>query len=137
MSQRLTGCRTNRSRPLPHAPPVPQPVGLSQPPSLPQPPCTWPLAFGSSYRRQHFSRPHRPDSFDGIEAEILLLGHLDRDRLERREKRRAAKRPAAGAVAADHLGLVADAHLPHLDARAELGGQLAHQLAEIDARLRP
>src|SRR4029079_1332317 len=47
-------------------PPLPHPVGLSHPPSPPQPPCTRPFALGSSYRRQHFSRPHRPDSFEGF-----------------------------------------------------------------------
>src|SRR4051812_27112386 len=51
--------------PLPQ-PPLPQPDGLSQPPSLPQPPCATPFAFGSSYRRQHFSRPQSPESFDGF-----------------------------------------------------------------------
>src|SRR5262249_6810192 len=69
----------------------------------------------------------------GIEAQVLLLGHLDRDRLERLQERRAAQRAPAGAVAADHLGFVADADLAHLDPRAEFAGELAHQLAEIDA----
>src|SRR5262245_41443202 len=46
--------------------PAPHPDGLSQPPSLPQPPCTTPFAFGSSYLRQHFSRPHSPESFEGL-----------------------------------------------------------------------
>src|SRR5262249_46895408 len=68
-----------------------------------------------------------------VEAEVLLLGHLDRHRLERVEERGAAERAAAGAVAAVHLGLVAHADLAHLDARAEFGGELADQLAEIDA----
>ena len=81
------------------------------------------------------SRPHRPDSFDGFETEVLLLGHLDRDRLERVEKGRAAQRAPAGAVAAEHLGLVAHADLTHLDAGAELRRQLANQLAEIDSAL--
>ena len=68
-----------------------------------------------------------------VEAQLLLLRHLDRHRLERRQKRRAAERTAARAVAADHLRFVAHADLPHLDARAELRRELAHELAEIDA----
>src|SRR4051812_9824334 len=69
----------------------------------------------------------------GIQAEILLLRHLDRHRLEGGQERRAAKRTSAGAVAADQLRLVTHADLPHLDARPKFGSQLAHQLAEIDA----
>src|SRR5581483_8346578 len=46
--------------------PVPQPVGLLQPPSSPHPPPRTPFAFGSSYRRQHFSRPQSPDNRDGF-----------------------------------------------------------------------
>src|SRR5439155_632738 len=69
----------------------------------------------------------------GIQAQVLLLRHLDRDRLERREKRRAAERPSARAVAANHLRFVPHADLPHLDARVELGRELAPELAENDA----
>ena len=49
---------------------------------------------------------------------------------------RAAELAAAGADAADHLGLVAHADLAQLDAGVELGGEIADQLAEVDARLR-
>ncbi len=69
----------------------------------------------------------------GIQAEILLLGHLDRHRLERVQPGRAAQRAAAGAVSAEHLRFVARADLPHLDARVKLGRELADQLAKIDA----
>src|SRR5205085_3369822 len=41
-----------------------------------------------------------------IQTEVLLLRHLDRDRFERGQERGAAQRPAAGAVPANHLGLV-------------------------------
>src|SRR5207248_6198215 len=68
-----------------------------------------------------------------VEAQVLLLRHLDRHRLERGEECRAAERTAAGAVAAHHLGFVADADLPHLDSRAELGRELADELPEVDA----
>src|SRR5438552_18691965 len=57
-------------------PPAPQAEGLSQPPSLPQPPCTTPLALGSSYLRQHFSRPHSPDSFDGFKLRSCCFAIL-------------------------------------------------------------
>jgi hypothetical protein len=65
------------------------------------------FALGSSYRRQHFRRPHSPDSFDGS-GEILLFGHPDRDRLEAREPGRAAQGTAARSIAAEHARFVAD-----------------------------
>src|SRR5258708_5332072 len=71
----------------------------------------------------------------GIQAQVLLLGHLDGDRLERRQKGRAAERPAAGAIAANHLRFVTHADLTHLDARVKLGRELADELAEVDAPL--
>ena len=55
---------------------MPQPVGFPQPPSSPQPPPLTPLAFGSSYRRQHFRRPHRPDSRDGFKLRSCCLAIL-------------------------------------------------------------
>src|SRR5581483_10524314 len=70
-----------------------------------------------------------------VQAQVLLLRHLDRHRLERVQEGRAAQRAAAGAVPADHLRFVADADLAHLDARAEFARELAHQLAEVDARV--
>src|SRR5262249_41561775 len=54
-----------------------------------------------------------------IQAQILLLRHLDRDGLERLQKRRAAERTAARAVAADDLRFVPDTNLPHFDSRPE------------------
>src|SRR5581483_73801 len=73
--------------------------------------------------------------FRRIQAEILLLRHFDRDRLERLEEGRAAQRPAARAVAAEHLRLVANTDLPHLDPGAELAGKLPDELAKIDAAI--
>ncbi len=52
-----------------------------------------------------------------------------------RHVRVAADRLAAVAVVGQQLGLVADADLPHLDARLVLAGQVLDQLAEIDALL--
>ena len=77
--------------------------------------------------------PAQPRQLGGVEAQVLLLGHLDRNRLERGEERRTAQRPAARAVAPDHLGRVAHADLAHLDPRLEFRGQFLDQLAEIDA----
>ena len=65
-----------------------------------------------------------------VETQTLLLGHLDRDRIERREKRRAAERPPARAVAAEHLGLVTDAYLPHLDTDVQFTGELSYEFPE-------
>src|SRR5262245_46563894 len=44
-----------------------------------------------------------------IQAQVLLLRHLDGDRLERMQERRAAQRTSARAVAADQLRFVAHA----------------------------
>src|SRR5437660_20814 len=79
--------------------------------------------------------PALPRQLRRVQAELLLLRHLDRHGLERLEPRRAAERPAAGPVAAQHLRLVADADLPHLDPRAEVRREVAHQLTEIDSSL--
>src|SRR5215510_14647304 len=65
-----------------------------------------------------------------IETEVLLLRHLDRDRLEGLKKRGAAERTAAGAVAADYLGFVADAALAHLQGRDAKGFGLAVLMLE-------
>jgi len=54
-------------------------VGLlhdPQPPSSPQPPWTTPFALGSSYRRQHFNRPHMPESLEGLRLRFCCLAIL-------------------------------------------------------------
>src|SRR5262249_47681171 len=66
---------------------------------------------------------------------VLRLGHLHRDRLELSQIRRAAELPAPPPHAVEHPGGVAGADLSHLDARAELAREIAHELAEIDALL--
>src|SRR5205814_7626985 len=80
--------------------------------------------------------PAQSGELRGIQAEILLLGHLDRDGLERRQEGRAAQGAAAGAVAPEHLGLVPHPDLPHLDTGLELRRELPDQLAKVDARIR-
>src|SRR5579872_517932 len=74
-----------------------------------------------------FQAPAQAGQLRRVQAQLLLLRHFDRDRFERLQERRAAQRPAARSVAAVHLGLVAHADLPHLDPRAELARQLAHE----------
>src|SRR5262249_32649584 len=81
---------------------------------------------------QPAAHPRQPGR---VEAEVLLLRHPDRDRLEGLQPRGAAERPPARPVAAEHLRLVADADLPHLDAAAEVRRQIPDQLAEIDPAL--
>src|SRR5262245_2941074 len=80
--------------------------------------------------------PAKSRELRGVQTQILLLGHLDRDGLERLKKRRAAERTAAGAIAAVHLGFVADADLAHLDPHAEFARQLPHKVAEVDPSVR-
>src|SRR5262245_40373046 len=62
-----------------------------------------------------------------IEREVLLLGHLDRDRVEFPQPRRAAKLAATRADRAHELGFVAGADLLHLDPHAQLLGDVTHQ----------
>jgi hypothetical protein len=66
---------------------------------------------------------------------VLGLGHLHRDRLELPEMGRAAELAAAGADAVHDPRGVTSADLAHLDARVELAGELADELAEVDAIL--
>src|SRR5687767_12420596 len=53
--------------------------------------------------------PAQAGKLRGVQAQVLLLRHLDGDRLERRQERRAAERTSARSVAAQGLGLVTDA----------------------------
>src|SRR5882672_2460703 len=66
---------------------------------------------------------------------LLDLGHIHRDAAELLEVPAAAQGQAAVARVADQPRLVARADLLELDPGAELVGQLAHQLAEVDPRL--
>ena len=76
-----------------------------------------------------------PGDLRGVEREILLLRHLDRDLREVGEEARAAERTPADAEPAEHLRLVADADLPQLYPRVEDGREVLHQLAEVHADL--
>src|SRR4051794_41600269 len=80
-----------------------------------------------------FQPSAQPRQLRRIQAQVLLLGHLDRDWLEGLQEPRAAQPAAAGPVAAVHLRFVAHADLPHLRPRAEFGRQLADQFPGIDA----
>src|SRR5450631_1328471 len=68
-------------------------------------------------------------------GQVLVLRHLDRHRGELRQEGRAAELAATRADAAHHLGLIAHADLPQLDAHVVAGGQIAHQIAEVDTQL--
>src|SRR5882724_11176349 len=83
-----------------------------------------------------FQPAAQPGQLGRVQAQVLLLGHLDRHGLERLKERRAAQRAPARAVASVDLRLVAHADLPHLDPRTEFGRELAHELAEIDTAVR-
>ena len=63
--------------PTPHPPPQPPvPVLLLQLLSLAHPANCSPFAFGSSYRKQHFNRPHKPDSREGFRLRCCCLAIL-------------------------------------------------------------
>src|SRR5262245_20434501 len=78
------------------------------------------LGVGQFVAKTALQPPAQARELGGVEAQLLLLRHLDRHRLERLQERRAAERTAARAVAAVHLRLVSDTYLAHLDARPEL-----------------
>ena len=69
----------------------------------------------------------------GIEEEILLLGHAYGDGSELPQVPAAAADHAAVAHGADHLGFVAHADLPELDAHAVLVHKILDEFAEVDA----
>ena len=94
------------------------------------------LALGQLVPEAALEAAAQPRQLRRVEAQVLLLGHLDRHRLERLEPRAAAQRPTARPVPAEHARLVADADLPHLDPAAELRRQFAHELPEIDPPFR-
>ena len=82
----------HRYRPCPQVPHPPVPQSPPQPPpqplvpvlllqllSLAHPANCSPFAFGSSYRKQHFNRPHKPDSREDLKAvaaTILIFSGL-------------------------------------------------------------
>src|SRR6185503_12881001 len=90
------------------------------------------LGVGQLVAKTAFQAAAQSRQLGGIQAEILLLRHLDRNWLEGSEPRRTAQRTPARAVTADHLGFVSHANLPHLNPRAELRGELANQFSEIN-----
>ena len=87
-----------------------------------------------------FQAAHQTAAYTGdlrrIERKVLVLGHVDGDRMEVVEVGRAAQLTAAAAEAADHLRLVAHADLAQLDTGAEHAGEILDQLAEVYAAVR-
>ena len=69
----------------------------------------------------------------GVERQVLLLCHADGHGLKAAAKARAAQLLAAVAKASHERGLLAHADLAHVDALAQLAGEVAHELAEVDA----
>jgi hypothetical protein len=67
---------------------------------------------------------------------VLPFGHLDRDRLESLEPRRATQGAATRPVSAEDPRLVAGSNLSHLDPTTELRSQVANEISEIDSLLR-
>ena len=104
---------------------------------------TWPPTFGRpcfrsayrqcSYARQHLRRPQIPESFPGIQGQVLVLGHPDADGSEPLQEGMAADRAAAGAGGPQDLGLVPHADLAQLDSRVEVLDEVFDQLAEVHA----
>ena len=68
-----------------------------------------------------------------VQAQALLLGHLDGDRLEVLQKAAAAEHLPADADAAQHFALVPHTDLAQFNAGVEHPGQVLHQLAEVNA----
>ena len=66
-----------------------------------------------------------------IERQVLILCHIDGDRMEIIEIRAAAQLAAAAAQTADHLCLIAHADLAQLNTGAEHARKVLNQLAEV------
>src|SRR5690606_18685515 len=83
---------------------------------------------------------HQPAAAPGdlrrVEREALVLRELEADGLQLAQPRGAAQLAAAPADAAQQRGLVADADLLGLDARADRAVEVAHELAEVDPPFR-
>ena len=71
----------------------------------------------------------------GVERQVLLFCHADRDGLKLSAKARAAELLAALGIAAHQAGLVAHTDLAHVDANMQRRGQILDELAKIDALL--
>src|SRR5690606_1827437 len=99
------------------------------------------ISFCMSSRRRHtrFSRDWSSDVCSSdlcrVERESLVLGELQADGLELAQPGRAAQLAAAATHATQECGLVPYTDLLELDARAERAGEVANQLAEVDAPL--
>ena len=82
----------------------------------------------------HQAAAHAAD-LGGIERQVLLFCHADRDGLKLSAKARATELLAALGIAAHQAGLVAHADLAHVDANVQRRGQILDELAKIDALL--
>lgn len=71
--------------------------------------------------------------FERVERGLLHFGRFHGDGLEDFEEVFAAAILAAAFVVGDEAGFVASAHLAEFDAGAELGGEIADEIAEVDA----
>ena len=71
-----------------------------------------------------------------IEGQVLLLGHFDGDQIESIHKLGATELPSATPDAANHLGLIPHADLPHLNPHLEFCSQIPDQFPEINPLFR-
>jgi hypothetical protein len=74
-----------------------------------------------------------PRQLRRVQAQVLLLRHLDRDGLEGLKERGAAERPAARPVPTEHPRFISHTDLAHLDTHSEMRGEVADELTEIHA----
>ena len=82
----------------------------------------------------HQAAAHAAD-LGGIERQVLLFCHADRDGLKLSAKARATELLAALGIAAHQASLVAHADLAHVDANVQRRGQILDELTKIDAFL--
>src|SRR5436190_2202853 len=88
--------------------------------------------LGQLIRQAAHEPPARARDLAGVQGELLLARHLERDRVEILEPGGAAERAPARPAAVHAPRLVAHPDLAQLDPGVKLGGQVLHQLAEID-----
>jgi hypothetical protein len=71
--------------------------------------------------------------FGGVERQILIFGHFDRDTRIIRKKRRTAENASTWTDTAEQFCLITWTDLAELDAGTERARQITYEITEVDA----